>query len=74
MNKKQYVYTLYEKSDFFGDFENVAEYYDLKELQEKNGISLGNPKSIYYFIQDEIKEQNKLLNDRFLIIKEKAEI
>ena len=69
-NKKSFI--IYKFDEFENDFQYVAEYYSIKDLQEKekNTISLGNQKSIYYFIQDEIKEQNRLLNDKYLIIKE----
>ena len=69
-NKKAFI--IYKFDEFENDFQYVAEYYSIKDLQEKekNTISLGNQKSIYYFIQDEIKEQNRLLNDKYLIIKE----
>ena len=69
-NKKAFI--IYKFDEFENDFQYVAEYYSIKDLQEKekNTISLGNQKSIYYFIQDEIKEQNRLLNVKYLIIKE----
>ena len=69
-NKKTYI--IYKYDEFENDFQYVAEYYNLKELQEKekNTFSLGNQNSIYYFIQDEIQDNNKLINDKYLIIKE----
>lgn len=72
MKNKKNVYIIYKFDEFENDFQYIAEYYNTKELQEKNKdiFTLGNAKSIYYFIQDEIKEQNRLLNDKYLIIKE----
>ena len=71
--KNKNAYIIYKYDQFNDDFNYIAEYYSIKELQEKEKINLGNKKSIYYFIQDEIKEQNKLLNDKYLIIKEQAD-
>lgn len=66
------VFILYQYNEFTNDFNNVMEYYTLKELQEKNTdiIQLKNDRSIYQYITNSIDNIKKLLNDKYIIIKE----
>ena len=72
MRKQKNVFILYQYNEFTDDFNNVMEYYTLKELQEQNTdiIQLKNDRSIYQYITNSIDNIKKLLNDRYIIIKE----
>lgn len=67
-NKKAYI--IYEYNDFTKDFKYIKEYYNIKELQEKENILLKNKKAIYQFIFSNIEEVKHLLKDKYIIIKE----
>lgn len=67
-NKKAYI--IYKYDEFKKDFTYIKEYYNLKELQEKEKINLKNNKAIYQFIFTSIDEVKHLLNDKYIIIKE----
>lgn len=66
------VFILYQYNEFTNDFNNVMEYYTLKELKEQNTdiIQLKNDRSIYQYITNSIDNIKKLLNDKYIIIKE----
>ena len=66
--KKAYI--IYKYDEFTKDFEYIKEYYNLKELQEKENIKLKNNKAIYQFVFTSIDEVRHLLKDRYVIIKE----
>ena len=68
-NKKAFI--LYKYDNFKNDYEYIREYYNLKELQEQERITLQNKKSIYQFIYNKIDNNIKhLLKDKYIIIKE----
>lgn len=67
------VYILYSFDEFENDFKYIMEYNTLEELKKDNNIQLKNKKSIYHFIQEDLKEIKHLLKDRFIIIKENVE-
>ena len=67
-NKKAYI--IYKYDEFKKDFTYIKEYYNLKELQEKEHIKLKNNKAIYQFIFTSIDEVKHLLKDKYTIIKE----
>ena len=68
-NKKAYI--LYQYDQLKDDYTQVMEYYNLKELKEKNNIQLENKKSIYQFIYNKIDNNIKnLLKDKYVIIEE----
>lgn len=73
MKNKRTVYILYTYNNFTNDYSQVMEYYNLKDLQEKNDIKLENKKSIYNYIYKSIDQafeiNNKLFN-KYVIIKE----
>lgn len=67
-NKKAYI--LYQYNDFKKDYEYIMEYYNIKELEEKNNIKLKNDRSIYHYIKKQIQDNMQLLNDKYIIIQE----
>ncbi len=71
MRNKKNIYILYSYNSFDNDYKQVMEYYNLKDLQEKNNIQLENKKSIYHYIYKSIDQviNNKLFN-KYIIIKE----
>lgn len=71
--KKKQAFILYELDEFAKDFNYIAEYYSIKELQEKEKIQLKNSNSLYHYIANSIDNINHLLNDKYIIIKESLE-
>ena len=71
-NKKQNVYILYTYDNFTNDFNNVMEYYTIKELLQDNKdiLNLKNNRSIYHGITNSIDNIKTLINDKYIIIKE----
>lgn len=70
MYKQKKAYIIYKYDEFTKDFEYIKEYYNLRELQEKENIKLKNKKAIYQFIFNNIDEVKHLLKDKYVIIKE----
>lgn len=72
VKKQKNVFILYQYNEFTNDYNNIMEYYTLKELKEKNIdiIQLKNDRSIYQYITNSIDNIKKLLNDKYIIIKE----
>lgn len=71
MKKKKNVFILYQYNEFTNDFNNVMEYYTLKELlQDNKQLNLKNTRSIYHGITNSIDNIKTLINDKYLIIKE----
>jgi len=70
--KSKKAYILYQYDQFKDDFTQVMEYYNLKELKEKNKdiIQLKNDRSIYHFITSSLEDVNHLLKDKYIIIEE----
>lgn len=71
--KKKQAFILYELDEFTNDYNYIAEYYNIKELQEKEKIQLKNHNSLYHYITNSIDNINHLLNDKYIIIKESLE-
>lgn len=67
-NKKAYI--LYKYNEFNNDLEYIKEYYSTKTIQEEFKTTLKNKNSIYHYITDSIDNIKKLLNDKYIIIKE----
>jgi hypothetical protein len=70
--KKEEVFILYSFDEFTKDFEYIAEYFTIKELQEKERLFLGNDRSIYHYIKKNINKASHLLKDKYIIIKEEV--
>lgn len=72
-NKKAYI--LYQYDQFKDDYTQVMEYYNLKELKEKNKdiIQLKNDRSLYQFITSSLEDVKHLLKDKYIIITENIE-
>lgn len=69
--KTKKAYILYKRNEFLNDFEQVFEYYSIKDLLKDNDeIKLENERSIYQFISKSLDDINHLLNDKYLIIEE----
>lgn len=65
------VFILYQYNEFTNDFNNVMEYYTLKELlQDNKQLNLKNTRSIYHGITNSIDNIKTLINDKYIIIKE----
>ena len=69
--KTRKAYILYKRDEFLNDFEQVFEYYSIKDLLKDNDeIKLENERSIYQFISKNINNIKHLLNDKYIIIEE----
>ena len=67
------AFIMYELDSFTNDFNFIAEYYSIKELQEHEKIQLKNSNSLYHYITDSIDNISHLLQDKYIIIKESLE-
>jgi len=69
-NKKAFI--LYKYNTFNNDFEYITEYYNLKELKEKekNTLHLNEKTNIQKYIAKSIENIKEKINGRYIIIKE----
>lgn len=75
MKTKKTAFILYEYDQFNNDYSQVMEYYSINELCENNAdilkIERGTRnKHLYQYISKDIEHVKRLINDRYLIIKE----
>ena len=73
---KQDVFIIYEYNEFENDYRSIKEYLSIKELQEEASkeYNIKNPVSIYHYITDSIERPKKMLNNKYIIIKELADV
>lgn len=63
------IYILYEYNKMKDDYNNLKEFYNIKEIQHH--FNFKNTKSIYQYIKKEIDTPNKKhINDKYIIISE----
>lgn len=78
MNNKKTAFILYEFDKFNNDFKQIMEYYSINDLYENNTdilkIKRGTRnKHLYQYISKDLDNIKKLINDKYLIIKEDIE-
>lgn len=67
MSKK--IYILYEYNKLKDDYNNLKEFYNIKEIQKE--FKFKNKNSIYQYIKKEIDTPSqKLINDKYIVISE----
>ena len=67
--KSKKIYILYEYNKMKDDYNNLKEFYNIKELQKE--FNFKNKNSIYQYIKKEIDTPNKkLINDKYIVISE----
>lgn len=69
-NKKAFI--LYEYDQMKDDYTFIAEYYNIKELQQKNNINI-HAKTIYKYITTNIDDIKSKIQNKYIIIKEDIE-
>ena len=67
--KTKKAYILYEYDQAQDDYNNIKEYYDIQELNRKEGYNI-HPKTIYKYISKDIEHITHLINNKYVIIQE----
>lgn len=73
-SKKHTAYIVYEYDQAEQDYNNIAEYLSIKELEEeerkKKRITVENIRSLYHGISNSLDTVKTYINDKYIIIKE----
>lgn len=72
MAKSKKAFILYEYDQVQNDYNNIKEYYDIQELNKKEGYNI-HPKTIYKYISKDIEHIRHLINNKYAIIMENIE-
>ena len=69
MRKAKKVYIIYQYNEYLKDFDYIAEYFNEKELQQKQ-LKNTSLRTIQRNLQTKIKDfENNLIDGKYLIIK-----